>query len=543
MASVSAGSWPRRTITARESASSTGPSNSVGGERLTLRTGGTGSHITEDVLLLAQRPPERPRQFEIGQVEADWLQRGDKALLRLTWITTWPAACTIEYGPDDKYGQQITEPAPLANHRVYVSGLQPGQLVHYRIVAPRPGGPSVISPAKTFRFQPPEVAAGTARQSRVELKVGNPHGCAWAALPVTSGVPFGKGELTGAESVRLLDSSGQEAMLQTTVGTRWPDGSIKWLFVSFLATAEPQKTATYLLEYGTDVRRTASTSSLVCRRQGDMVQIDTGALQIAFDATKSGFPSSIRSGHMNDADVLLAGQLMAAEVTDCPGKRFTTLSPPERIEIEESGPIRAVVQVTGHHRSPDGRNMFAYRNRFRFYAGLPWVAVSYTWINDLGADAFAQFAEIGLHIPLSQTEPWAWTAGLGGGRQAGGQGPWSLEQMRDDSYQVTPAAPEDVATRRADGWVDVTNARWGMTAVVRDFWQLYPKALRVAADGLTIDLCPDFAPGTYDGCSKLDEIKLYYYLMGGQYKVAQGVQKQHDVLLRFHRARRRGPRG
>ena len=50
---------------------------------------------------------------------------------------------------------------------------------------------------------------------------------------------------------------------------------------------------------------------------------------------------------------------------------------------------------------------------------------------------------------------------------------------------------------------------------------------------MTIDLCPDFAPGTYDDCTKLDEIKLYYYLMGGKYKVACGLQKQHELLLSF----------
>ena len=239
-----------------------------GGERLTLRTGRSGNHITEDILLLAQRPPERARKYELGQIEAGWLRRGDEELLRLTWITTWPTACTVEYGPNDTYGQQITEPAPLANHRVYLRGLQPGELVHYRVVAPRPAGPPVTGPAMTCRFQPPEVAAGTAKQSRMELNVENPYGFALTAQPVTSGVPFGKGELASAEHVRLLDVAGQEASLQTAVGTRWPDGSIKWLFVSFLAAAEPQKTAKYTLEYGTEVRRSAAASSLVCPQGG-----------------------------------------------------------------------------------------------------------------------------------------------------------------------------------------------------------------------------------------------------------------------------------
>ena len=264
------------------------------------------------------------------------------------------------------------------------------------------------------------------------------------------------------------------------------------------------------------------------------MSIDTGALEVIFDKTKSGFPSSIRAKRVNAGDEPLVGPLVAAEVTDCQGKRFTTLNPPEQIEIEEAGPIRAVVQVTGHHLSPDGQAMFAYRNRFTFYAGLPWIAVSYTWINDVEADGFAKFDAIGLHIPLAQADTWTWTAGLGGGQQASGQGRWSLEQLRDDAYQVTPAAPDGVATSRADGWVDVTGPRWGLTAVVRDFWQLYPKALRVTADGLTIDLCPDFAPGTYDNCSEARRNQVVLLPDGRPVQSGPGVQKQHELLLSFH---------
>jgi hypothetical protein len=73
-----------------------------------------------------------------------------------------------------------------------------------------------------------------------------------------------------------------------------------------------------------------------------------------------------------------------------------------------------------------------------------------------------------------------------------------------------------------------------VTVAVRDFWQLYPKALSVSEEGVTVGLCPDFPEGTYDGCTKLDEIKLYYYLMGGRYKVRRGMQKQHELLLYFH---------
>ena len=81
--------------------------------------------------------------------------------------------------------------------------------------------------------------------------------------------------------------------------------------------------------------------------------------------------------------------------------------------------------------------------------------------------------------------------------------------------------------------MDLSAGGLGLTAAVRDFWQLYPKALRVTDAGLSLDLCPPFEQGTYDACSKLEEIKHFFYVMGGRYKVRQGVQKQHEVLLAF----------
>ena len=201
--------------------------------------------------------------------------------------------------------------------------------------------------------------------------------------------------------------------------------------------------------------------------------------------------------------------------------------------------MRIVVKVAGHHSSK-GETFFAYTNRFTFHAGSPFVRVQYTWGNDCEKADFSSFKSICLRVPLPKAPGWKWTVGLGNGKDAAGQGELSLRQLRDDSFEVTAAQqelrpPAGLKAERADGWIDLTNDRWGVTAAVRDFWQLYPRAFRVTPEGLAIALAEEFPDGTYDKCSKLDEIKLYYYLMGGQYKVRLGVQKQNDLMLFFHK--------
>ena len=211
--------------------------------------------------------------------------------------------------------------------------------------------------------------------------------------------------------------------------------------------------------------------------------------------------------------------------------------PAESLEVEEAGPVRVVVKTTGHHRLGQEQK-FAYTNRFTFYAGLPWIQVQYTWGNDVESPAMSQFKSIGLNVPLRSDEDWRWTVGLE--RRAGrptveGRGDCGLLQTKDDQFELQAGADSDHGPGRAAGWIDLSNGRWGLTTAVRDFWQLYPKGLYVLDKSLAIDLCLGFPAGTYDKCSRLDEIKHYFYLMGGRYKIACGVQKQHDLLLLFHR--------
>ena len=508
----------------------------AGGEQLTFRTGTVGQHVTEDILLLAEKPPVRNRKFEISQVEAGYTVRDGQPQLRLTWITTWPVACTVQYGLTAACEQNLTEEQPLANHRVFIPELQVGDKVHFRIAASRPDGESVVSPEMEFIFQPPAPVVGTAKMQGIPLVVENPHDFALTAAPVTNGVPFAKGELGDPAHVRLLDANGREVPVQTKVAIRWNDGSVKWLRVSFTARAEVHSSAEYTLECGTDVKRVPASSPLTHRWQDKRLVVETGPLQVHLDVTQSGFPTRIRFDADTDGefaeDEELTGR-MSALVTDAEGSQYTSASSANRIEIEEAGPVRIVVKVSGHHRAGPDDQMLAYTNRFTFYADLPFVRVQYTWGNDNEEDAFTNFEQISLKIPLPDSGR-KWAVGLGGGNESSGEGKLTLTQLRDTAYEMSPAPAEDIATKRADGWVDVGHERWGMTVAVRDFWQLYPKGIRLDDDGLSIDVCPDFPDGTYDDCSKLDEIKLYYYLMGGKYKIARGVQKQHELMLHFH---------
>src|SRR5947209_3655353 len=55
------------------------------------------------------------------------------------------------------------------------------------------------------------------------------------AEPVTVGVPLPRGFLTQAGAVGLFDHAGRQVTLQSLPLAHWPDGSVKWLLLDFIA--------------------------------------------------------------------------------------------------------------------------------------------------------------------------------------------------------------------------------------------------------------------------------------------------------------------
>ncbi|MFV2070477.1 MAG: hypothetical protein ACC645_26215, partial [Pirellulales bacterium] len=56
--------------------------------------------------------------------------------------------------------QNVTEHAPLANHRLYLSNPNNDKVIRYRIIAPKPDGTSVVSDEATFLFKASAPIAG-----------------------------------------------------------------------------------------------------------------------------------------------------------------------------------------------------------------------------------------------------------------------------------------------------------------------------------------------------------------------------------------------
>lgn len=498
-----------------------------GGERITVRIGpAERAHIIEDILLLRNSPPLRARRFSIDNVDAGLAISEGQEVMRLTWTTSWPACCTVQYGRASGRIKRVTESEALANHRVYLTGLEPGTTYRFRIHAPRPDGSQVTSERHEFAFSKPEPVPGTADRSEASLRVENPHRFPVRGCPITSGVPFAKGELGDVQRMRLLGPGAREVPMQADVTGRWDDGSVKWALVSFQADASACGAGSYTLEYGKGVFNRPEETPLGVRDGDDGLRVITGPLEAVFDRRRSGFPVGIT---VNGQSV--SGGAMEARIVDGDGTSCTSTNPAETLEVEEAGSVRVVVRSAGHHRAGSGEPFFAYEARFVFYAYLPMLRVYYSWGNDNEA-MFSHFRRASVRVPLKGDGPARWSAGLGEGERAGGEGDFELRQLRHDAFELDPV--HGGGRRRADGWLDVSREDAGLTLAVRDFWQLYPRSLGVRGGCIEVGVSADFPAGFYDGAALKEAVNNYFYLQGGTYKIKRGIKKWHELGLYFH---------
>ncbi|HUS80332.1 MAG TPA: hypothetical protein VM283_03625, partial [Armatimonadota bacterium] len=150
------------------------------GETIELHASPTGGpHIVEDIMLLADRPPvlRPPREISNLEVTWDW-ERGAN---RVTWITTWPVACTVKCGD-----AQVAEEGPVQNHRVWLPELS-GQL-QCSVSAPNERDGKTVTATTRFTAGEPRLPKGSAVRESIPLSVVG--GSSWSAgYPITTGVP------------------------------------------------------------------------------------------------------------------------------------------------------------------------------------------------------------------------------------------------------------------------------------------------------------------------------------------------------------------
>lgn len=195
----------------------------------------------------------------------------------------------------------------------------------------------------------------------------------------TCGVCWAKGKVNKQSAFVAADSKDLSFPVQSWPLAYWPDGSLKWsahAFDSQIATAENI--------FIKPAKAPSPEKGITVSEATDEIVVDTGVIRCV--VSKSG-ETFIRSIFRKEKEIVKDGKLVVL-LQDQPDaetaqviKRETFAGKITDIKVEQDGPIRAVIKVTGTHTSGN-RQLIQFVLRLYFYRNSEAIRLLHTSIYD-----------------------------------------------------------------------------------------------------------------------------------------------------------------
>lgn len=405
-----------------------------------------------------------------------------------------------------------------------------------------------------------------------KLSLHRDHAVAQSHDPLCWGVPIAQKKLKSASGLALRDPATHTLLpVQADITARWPDGSVKWLFITAINVGElfqrraadaeiPEKINVELCQI--DSAPPFSSTLKIESRGPDLFAIDTGVLRFEVSPTGPLIPrfDALTQGRW----LTLAAGLDLTTAAERDGRltEYAASRSPRKITLESSGPARACILIQGTHAEVNGQTFAPYSLRLVVIAGLARVALTHSIIFDGDPDRdFLRESKITLDTRAG--EPPLFGFGGDAGRESRFVrqhetflADWRVAELYQDSIShwriqrhVEPTLPGVFGDEgnRSDGWAQITGGRGNVALAVRDFAENHPKTLRV--DGASGELSAGLYPRRADRLD-LRRYSPQIYVMSYEAPCtwkhetlpfpkhcnALGVRKTHDLLLTFNDA-------
>lgn len=194
----------------------------------------------------------------------------------------------------------------------------------------------------------------------------------------TWGVPWPRGQVSAGQTFALSSADGKAVPVQSWPLAYWPDGSLKWSGHSIGGGVGHPK---LILSPG---KPASPAHAVTVTENAEVVTIDTGVIQCRVPKRGSRIIESItRDGR----ELLRDGKLVACS-QDHPDLEATGALRLENFEseisevtIEQKGPVRAVLKLSGKHQSGE-RAWLPFTLRLYFHAGGEAVRLMHSFVFD-----------------------------------------------------------------------------------------------------------------------------------------------------------------
>ena len=362
---------------------------------------------------------------------------------------------------------------------------------------------SILVPVQSATSAPNE----TAIPKRLDVAVRERAG-ANAVRPLTGGVPIAQGLAPVGSRFALSDESGRRVPVQTSVLTRWKDGSARWVLLDFQAAPSANGTSRFRLSWDKEAGA-LEPKAPVRVRDPQRPSLESGPVRLSSTANAL-LQISDR------ADIRLT-------LTDGSGRRCNGIV--ESAEVETNGPLRSTLALKGAFRAPDGERICGFRARASVFAGLSRICLEPQILLDSQKGLFLNVRELNLEItPLAPPR----SVSIGGdpGWKGAPATALRLFQVDDQNYRFEGAEGKG---SKAPGWVEIGDGRGAIALALKDFWQQWPKSIEADSKGIKIGLFPRFEPGAFDHMTPW--YKYQYLFEGNCYRLRTGQAPRWVVWM------------
>ncbi|MFZ5892889.1 MAG: hypothetical protein ACOY0T_17645 [Myxococcota bacterium] len=325
-----------------------------------------------------------------------------------------------------------------------------------------------------------------------------------ANVPLRTGVPFPFGALTSLEHLRLETEDGRELAAQFDALANWPDGSLKVVLVQLVADLGAPKN--YRLAYGAGVTRSAPQRKVVTNTAGGKVSVETAQLKLTLN------PAGVLDGLWRDLNddaqftpnerIIDGGEIF---LVNADGSEYSaSRAGKATINVEENGPLRAVVKVQGVLTSEKRGTHMKYQVRYYTTQGSDKVDVEATVTDDRMEENVEELPPKLAIAARALGMRWHY-AGEGTAKyRFGGSGAkvhagdvtneHYLFQNGEFHYVDGDDKNHTFAYRgvgegdKAAGWLALGLGPRNLSVQIRDFWQQFPSELRVDKNDVTAAL-------------------------------------------------------
>lgn len=315
---------------------------------------------------------------------------------------------------------------------------------------------------------------------------------------VVLGVPLPQGQIADTTGLAVRAPSGCPLPTACRALVNWPDGSVRWALLAFMAT----ETGRHALAPTTAEPPSAPPGGVrLTRRNAGALQLDNGLVQVTLAPTGPGPVSRLAAL----GRPVIAGP---ADLRLCVDRADTTREISRTLAVMEESPVRVRVRVAGAHVAARGRRRLSYRLDVELWVGSPGLRLDYQFFNlEPGSDSLVIdriAVELDLAMAAARTRrhfEQSWHGVFQQPRQVLNPGKVAIVT---DSERVAPHVEDptvllddtvypgwlDPPPVNSSDWLGVTDGRRGVYLHLQDLTAMPPKRLLSEGHQLQLEVWP-----------------------------------------------------